>query len=65
MIRNAPYRTSWQKITRQEEYDLDVLMNTDVKEALGIPANVTWGGQSGRVFDYLRGDFMKPVTDGS
>jgi hypothetical protein len=37
-------------------------MNTFVKEALGIPENVTWGGQSGDVFSYLSQDFMKPVT---
>ncbi|CAG4985684.1 unnamed protein product [Colias eurytheme] len=48
----------------QEEIDLDVFMNTVIKEALNIPVNVTWGSQSSAVFDTLRGDFMKPVTDG-
>ncbi|XP_013787581.1 retinoid-inducible serine carboxypeptidase-like [Limulus polyphemus] len=40
------------------------LMNGKIKEMLRvIPKNVTWGGQSGAVFDALKGDFMKPVTD--
>ncbi|XP_076337420.1 retinoid-inducible serine carboxypeptidase-like [Tachypleus tridentatus] len=39
------------------------LMNGKIKETLRvIPKNVTWGGQSGDVFDALKGDFMKPVT---
>lgn len=37
-------------------------MNTFVKEALAIPENVTWGGQSNAVFSSLSEDFMKPVT---
>lgn len=52
-------------MSRNDEWDLDVLMNTVVKEALNIPTNVTWGGQSNAVFNYLRADFMKPVTEGS
>jgi len=40
------------------------LMNGPIKEMLGIiPQNVTWGAQSGAVFDYQAGDFMKPVVD--
>ncbi|KAF7988459.1 hypothetical protein HCN44_001032 [Aphidius gifuensis] len=39
---------------------LDKLMNSDVKEALGL--NVTWGEQSSRVFSILSGDFMKPAV---
>ena len=31
---------------------------------LQIPKDVTWGGQSGAVFEFLSGDFMKPVWDG-
>merc|ERR1719228_24564 len=39
-------------------------MNHQVKDKLGIiPENVTWGGQSGDVFYYQRGDFMKPVVN--
>lgn len=64
MIRNAPYMSN-SSSTRQDEVDLDIFMNTDVKEALGIPSNVTWGGQSNAVFNYLNEDFMKPVTEGS
>jgi serine carboxypeptidase 1 len=44
------------------EATLDSFMNTFVKEALGLPANVTWGRQSSDVFSYLSQDFMKPVT---
>ncbi|XP_047019709.1 retinoid-inducible serine carboxypeptidase-like isoform X1 [Helicoverpa zea] len=62
MIRNGISELSSE--TRQEEYNLSVLMNTLVKEALNIPQHVIWGSQSGAVFDYLRGDFMKPVTAG-
>jgi hypothetical protein len=28
-----------------------------------IPAEVTWGGQSGAVFNSLSEDFMKPVVN--
>ena len=41
---------------------LDTLMNGYVKEYLGIPNFVTWGGQSGDVFNYQSGDFMKDVV---
>lgn len=50
---------------RQEELTLNQLMNTLVKEALRIPEHVVWGSQSNAVFNYLSGDFMKPVTEGS
>ncbi|XP_058199983.1 serine carboxypeptidase-like 51 [Rhododendron vialii] len=41
--------------------DIDSLMNGSIKKKLKIiPENVTWGGQSGLVFDSLAGDFMKP-----
>ncbi|KAL8515905.1 hypothetical protein ACS0TY_014564 [Phlomoides rotata] len=41
--------------------DLSSLMNTEIKKKLNIiPQNVTWGGQSGLVFDALQGDFMRP-----
>ncbi|KAJ0175692.1 hypothetical protein K1T71_008851 [Dendrolimus kikuchii] len=49
---------------RQEELTLNELMNTWVKEALRIPEHVVWGSQSDAVFNYLSGDFMKPVTEG-
>jgi len=42
---------------------LDVLMNGYVKDYLGIPDEVTWGGQSGAVFQYQAGDFMKDNVD--
>ncbi|KAJ0967123.1 hypothetical protein J5N97_024040 [Dioscorea zingiberensis] len=41
--------------------DIDSLMNGEIKMKLKIiPANVSWGGQSGEVFQALDGDFMKP-----
>ncbi|XP_014475075.1 PREDICTED: retinoid-inducible serine carboxypeptidase-like [Dinoponera quadriceps] len=43
-----------------ESLSLDELMNGAVKKALGL--QVTHGIQSGSVFEYLREDFMKPVT---
>lgn len=42
---------------------LEDLMNGAVKAALEIPESVTWGGQSGKTFSTLNGDFMKPVTE--
>ncbi|XP_023936523.2 retinoid-inducible serine carboxypeptidase [Bicyclus anynana] len=58
MIRDMPYRST------RAELDLNTLMNTKVKEALDIPDHVTWGSQRDDVFDTLRTDFMKPVTEG-
>ncbi|XP_077980276.1 retinoid-inducible serine carboxypeptidase-like [Glandiceps talaboti] len=42
---------------------LSDLMNGPIKEQLGIPKNVTWGGQTGEVFTSQSTDFMKPVID--
>ncbi|XP_002737769.1 retinoid-inducible serine carboxypeptidase-like [Saccoglossus kowalevskii] len=42
---------------------LSNLMNGKIKDQLGIPKNVTWGGQSGEVFSTQAEDFMKPVVD--
>uniref|UniRef100_L7M8W7 Carboxypeptidase n=1 Tax=Rhipicephalus pulchellus TaxID=72859 RepID=L7M8W7_RHIPC len=43
---------------------LTELMNGPIKEKLGsIPKNVTWGGQSGAVFQALKADFMLPAVD--
>lgn len=42
---------------------LSDFMNTVIRKKLGIiPDNVTWGGQSGLVFQYQSREFMKPVT---
>jgi serine carboxypeptidase 1 len=42
---------------------LDELMNGPIREYLEIiPDNVRWGGQSGPVFTFQEGDFMKPVV---
>ncbi|KAL6202924.1 hypothetical protein ACLB2K_026628 [Fragaria x ananassa] len=44
--------------------DLDTLMNGAIKRKLKIiPNNVTWGGQSGYVFNVMAGDFMRPRID--
>ena len=41
---------------------LSTLMNGVIRKKLGIiPKNVTWGGQSGMVFQKQNVDFMKPV----
>lgn len=50
------------KLLHKDDASLDNLMNAVVKETLGIPAAVTWGGQSNEVFSKLYVDFMKPVT---
>jgi len=40
---------------------LDALMNGKIRDKLKIiPQNVTWGGQSGMVFQYMETAFMKP-----
>ncbi|XP_017772123.1 PREDICTED: retinoid-inducible serine carboxypeptidase-like [Nicrophorus vespilloides] len=44
-----------------DDVKLDILMNGDVKKALDL--NVRWGAQSGAVFSYLSGDFMKANTE--
>ncbi|CAG9578654.1 unnamed protein product [Danaus chrysippus] len=49
--------------SRRSRNTLNTLMNTRVKEALRIPTNVTWSASSNRVFNALRTDFMKPVTE--
>ncbi|XP_029671006.1 retinoid-inducible serine carboxypeptidase-like [Formica exsecta] len=54
---DAMYRNFFQ----DETQSLDSLMNGPVKKALGL--NVTHGNQSTTVYDCLREDFMKPVTN--
>lgn len=41
---------------------LTTLMNGPIKQKLGIPAKVTWGGQSNNVFSKLSVDFMQSVV---
>jgi len=41
---------------------LNMLMNGKLKEKLGIPDHVKWGGQSNDVFRTQSEDFMKPVV---
>jgi len=43
------------------EGGFDGFMNTVIKKKLGIiPKDLSWGEQSGDVFDAMAGDFMKP-----
>jgi serine carboxypeptidase 1 len=45
------------------ELSLTDMMRTVVHPKLQLPENVTFGSQSGIVFDTLAGDFMKPVVE--
>jgi serine carboxypeptidase 1 len=46
-----------------QRQSLSALMNGPIREKLGIiPKTVSWGGQSGEVFSYQMGDFMKDVV---
>ncbi|XP_038068663.1 retinoid-inducible serine carboxypeptidase-like [Patiria miniata] len=63
---NKPHLAPLEKLYRRhvlpfQQGDLNALMNGPIKKKLGIPENVTWGGQSGEVFQKLSVDFMKPV----
>ncbi|XP_036142186.1 retinoid-inducible serine carboxypeptidase isoform X2 [Monomorium pharaonis] len=49
-------------LKQSETFSLDDLMNGPVREALGINTKYMHGEQSRKVFEYLMGDFMKPVT---
>ncbi|XP_035792569.1 retinoid-inducible serine carboxypeptidase-like [Anopheles albimanus] len=42
---------------------LEDLMRFEVAPALSLPAESVYGAQSGRVFNTLAGDFMKPAID--
>ena len=42
---------------------LQDLMRFEVAPALSLPAESVYGAQSGRVFNTLAGDFMKPAID--
>jgi len=43
------------------ENQLTQLIDTTIRAKLGIiPSNVTWGGQSNQVFEYMSQDFMRP-----
>lgn len=61
---NAETRSKFRHVHFFNENDsLDQLMNGEIRKKLGIPSEVTWGNQSGMVFDSLKGDFMSPVID--
>ena len=49
-------------VGRYEGQSLTEFMNGPIRKKLGvIPENVSWGGQSGDVFRYQSGDFMRDV----
>ncbi|XP_062191043.1 serine carboxypeptidase-like 51 isoform X2 [Phragmites australis] len=55
------YLSSKAAASATREGGFDGLMNTVIKDKLGIiPKNISWGEQSGDVFDALAEDFMKP-----
>lgn len=59
--RYARYLNSLRSSDPDSNGSIDDLMNGIIKKKLKIiPANVTWGGQSDKVFDALSSDFMKP-----
>lgn len=60
MIRDGSYG-----INRNENDPLFRFMNDVVRPKLNISSDVVWGSQRQLVFDTLRVDFMKPVTEGS
>jgi len=45
------------------EGQLETLLNGPMKQKLGIPSNITWGGQSGDVFNAMSGQFMRSGID--
>lgn len=66
-IPSSPWRQGQRSLVKpgssdelSEDEKIERLMNGPVKKALNL--NVTWGAQSGVVFNTLSGDFMKPVT---
>lgn len=51
-----------QHVGSRQKPSLSAFMNTYVRTKLKVvPDKVRWGGQSGAVFQYQRGDFMKDV----
>ncbi|OIW08527.1 hypothetical protein TanjilG_03203 [Lupinus angustifolius] len=62
MNRYSQYLTSMRsRSSPGGDGDLGELLNGPIKKKLKIiPENVTWGGQSNEVFNFLEGDFMKP-----
>ena len=55
-------RLYWQHVGRLQQQSLSDFMNGPIRKKLGIiPDDVTWGGQSGEVFQKQRIDFMKPT----
>lgn len=63
MTSDRVFRRGIQRHVKYLNDPLDNLMNGDLKRKLNIPQNVTWGGQSEAVFNYLSGDFMNPVIE--
>ncbi|PAN36719.1 hypothetical protein PAHAL_6G304800 [Panicum hallii] len=59
--RKNGYSGYLESMASAREGGFDGLMNTVIKKKLGIiPKDLSWGEQSGDVFDAMAGDFMKP-----
>ncbi|RLN03190.1 serine carboxypeptidase-like 51 isoform X1 [Panicum miliaceum] len=59
--RKRGYSGYLESMASAREGGFDGLMNTVIKKKLGIiPKDLSWGEQSGDVFDAMAGDFMKP-----
>jgi serine carboxypeptidase 1 len=59
----TPLQIGLRHLSKYHSDPLATLMNGEIKKMLRIiPENVTWGGQSGKVFEALSEDFMKPVV---
>lgn len=65
MLRDGLRTTIDSTTSERQELSLFQLMNTIVKQWLQIPEHVVWSSSSSPVFNTLRGDFMKPVTESS
>ncbi|RDD47920.1 Retinoid-inducible serine carboxypeptidase [Trichoplax sp. H2] len=60
----AAHDTACRILSEMNTLTLAQLMNGPIRKKLRIiPKNVTWGGQSGPVFQYQSVEFMKPVID--
>jgi len=60
--KESPLETLYRNhVTRDDTADVDALMDGPVRAALGVSSSISFGGQSGQVFNNLAVDFMKPV----
>ncbi|KFB47556.1 AGAP011442-PA-like protein [Anopheles sinensis] len=62
-MRSAIASRATRLATEDRDQMLEDLMRFEVHPALSLPAESVYGAQSGRVFNTLAGDFMKPAID--